>query len=320
VDLNVIRSTSVFAFAAVLAATATSAQAPATPPAAVSSDATFEVASIKPSNPDPANLLSMVPLIRPQRGGRLTITNLPLRMLIGFAYDMQDFRVDGGPPDLMSAKFDIVAKASADGILTPKQLMPLVKNLLIERFKLKTHTVQREMQVYDLVIARSDGRLGPDIKPSTSDCSKADELNAQRVDALTKGDLSAVMHKPGAALTCTIAPDVSRGPTNISVHGDGQEITQLIELLTPMTGRYIRDKTGLTGRYDFDMKLDLQALLAMMQGMGMNVPAGAAANIPQSDGASLMTALNEQLGLKLESVKAPVDVLVIDSVEAPTPD
>jgi len=58
----------------------------------------------------------------------------------------------------------------------------------------------------------------------------------------------------------------------------------------------------------------------MAQGMGVNVPAGAAANVPQSDGSSLMTALKEQLGLKLDSVRAPVDVLVIDSLEAPDPD
>ena len=90
-------------------------------------------------------------------------------------------------------------------------------------------------------------------------------------------------------------------------------------MLSQMTGKYVRDKTGLAGRYDFDMKLDLQALLAMAQKMGMPVGA-AAANSPQSDGSSLMTALNEQLGLKLESVRAPVDVLVVDSVEAPTAD
>jgi uncharacterized protein (TIGR03435 family) len=233
---------------------------------------------------------------------------------------MQDFRLDGGPPELMNAKFDITAKAATGALLSVKDMRPLIRNLLVERFKLKTHTEPREMRIYDLVIARSDGRLGPDIKPSASDCSKADELNAQRVDALAKGDVSAVIAQPGKVLTCTLAPDLSRGPMNISVHGDGQEIAQLIELLTPMTGRYIRDKTGLTGRYDFDMKLDLQALLAMAQGMGMNVPAAAAANLPQSDGSSLMTALNEQLGLKLESIRAPVDVLVIDSVEAPTPD
>ena len=68
--------------------------------------------------------------------------------------------------------------------------MPLLRNLLVERFKLKAHTEPREMPVYDLVLARSDGRLGPDMKPSKSDCSNADELNAERADALAKGDLS----------------------------------------------------------------------------------------------------------------------------------
>jgi uncharacterized protein (TIGR03435 family) len=319
--MNNIRSTYAFTLAALFVATAVSAQDAAAPPAAVSPDAMFEVASIRPSNPDTTNPLSMVPMIRPQPGGRVTINNLPLKMLIGFAYEMQDFRVDGGPPALMSAKFDVVAKASGDATLTPKEMMPFLKNLLVERFKLKTHTESREMQVYDLVIARSDGRLGPDMKPSKSDCSKADELNAQRAEALLKGDISAaVITKPGEVLTCTLAPNLAAGPMNISVHGDGQEIKQLIELLTQMTGRHVRDKTGLTGRYDFDMKLDLQQLLAMAQAMGMNVPAGAAANLPQSDGASLMTALNEQLGLKLNSVRAPVDVLVVDHVEAATQD
>jgi uncharacterized protein (TIGR03435 family) len=317
--MNNIRSRGVFALAALLAAAAASAQSPAAPPGAGSPDATFEVASVKPSNPDPANPLGMVPMVRPQQGGRLTVTNLPLKMLIAFAYDMQDFRVDGGPPALMSAKFDIVAKASSSATLTPKELMPLVKNLLVERFKLEAHTESREMRVYDLVIARSDGQLGPDLTPSKSDCSKADELNATRAEAVAKGDLSAVLPKPGEVFACTLTPNVAGGVANISVHGDGQEIKQLIELLTQMTGRVIRDKTGLTGRYDFDMKLDLQQLLAMAQAMGVNVPA-AAANLPQSDGSSLMTALNEQLGLKLDSVRAPVDVLVIDGVEAPTPD
>ena len=101
-----LRSTFVFALAAVLVATAVSAQDPAAPPV-VSSDATFEVGAIKPSNPDPSNPLSMVPLAIPRPGGRFTATNMPLNMI------------------------------------------PLVKNLLIERFKLKVHTEPREMQVYE---------------------------------------------------------------------------------------------------------------------------------------------------------------------------
>jgi len=318
--MNRIRSTSAFAFTILLAATAGSAQDPAAPSVAVSSDATFEVAAVKPSNPAPSSPLGMIPMVRPQPGGRLTITNLPLKMLIALAYETQDFRMSGGAPALMNAKFDIIAKAPGGATLGLKEMRPLVKNLLIERFKLQAHTEPREMRIYDLVIARSDGRLGPDLKPSKSDCSKADELNAKRAEALARGDLSAVMPKPGEIMPCTLAPNLAGGPGNISVHGDGQEMKQLIELLTQMAGRYIRDKTGLTGRYDFDMRLDLQALLAMAQGMGMNVPAGAAANIPQADGSSLMTALSEQLGLKLDSVRAPVDVLVIDSVEAPVPD
>jgi len=313
-----IRSTCTFALVGLLTATTASAQAPAVPSSTPPSAATFEVASLKPSNPDPSNPLSMVPLALPRPGGRFTASSMPLKMLIGLAFEMQDFRVAGGPPELMTARFDITAKAPGGATLSQKELRPLVRNLLIERFKLKAHTEPREMQVYDLVMARSDGRLGPDLKPSTSDCSKADELNATRAEAMSKGDLSAIMPKPGEVLPCTVSPNLAGAPANISVHGDGQEIKQLIELLTQLTGRHIRDKTGLTGRYDFDMRLDLQQLLAMAQAMGLPVPASV--NLPQSDGSSLTTALNEQLGLKLDSVRAPVDVLVIDSVEAPVAD
>ena len=96
-------------------------------------------------------------------------------------------------------------------------------------------------------------------------------------------------------------------------------LLQLAEVLAVFTGRTVRDKTGLTGRYDFDMKLDLQLVLAMAQKLGANIPA-AAANIPQSDGSSLTTSLNEHLGLKLESVRGPATVVVIDSVEAAVQD
>src|SRR5678816_768073 len=104
------------------------------------------------------------------------------------------------------------------------------------------------------------------------------------------------------------------------MRADGQEKKQLVEVLSALTGRAVRDKTGLTGRYDFNLKLDLQMVLALAQKMGANIPAAAAARLPQSDGSSLMTALNEQLGLKLESVRGPVDVVIIDSVEAPVAD
>ena len=103
------------------------------------------------------------------------------------------------------------------------------------------------------------------------------------------------------------------------MRSDGQEMKSLVAVLSQFTGRTVRDKTGLTGRYDFAIKLDLQMVLALAQKMGANVPA-AAANIPQADGSSLMTTLNEELGLKLESTRDSVTAVVIDSVEAASED
>jgi uncharacterized protein (TIGR03435 family) len=281
------------------------------PPATV-----FEVASVRPSNPnpDPTNPLSQIALMLPQPGGRFTATNTPLRMLIMAAFELQqEAQLDGGPPDLLAAKYDITARAPVE-FIAMKDLPHMLRTLLADRFKLKTHTETRELPVYDLVLARGDGRLGPDLRPSKSDCAnRSDEVAAQQSAAVAKGDIASLMGKPGP---CMITTDTSGGPLNLMMRGDGQEIRQLIDQLTVLTGRTVRDKTGLTGRYDFDMKMDIQMVLALAKRMGANIPA-AAANIPQADGSALTTALNEQLGLKLESTKDGVTVVVIDSVEEP---
>lgn len=298
---------------------AAAAPAPAPAPQAAPPALAFEVASIRPSNPtpDPANPLAAVALMLPQPGGRLAARNMPLRMLIMAAYELrQDAQLAGGPAELLATKYDIVARTEGGTTIGTKELPQLLRTLLAERFMLKAHTESRELPVYDLVLARDDGRLGPDLRPSKSDCAKAEELMAQQGAALAKGDLSAVIGQPRP---CTVSTDVSGGPMNLAMHGDGQEMRQLVEILSQLTGRTVRDKTGLTGRYDFSMRLDIQAVVALAQRMGANIPA-AAANIPQSDGSSLMTTLNEQLGLRLESARAPVDVVVIDSVQAPAPD
>jgi len=312
--MKIIRSTCGFALAILLAATAASAQDPSATPAAA-----FDVASVKASNPnpDPTNPLSRIALMLPLPGGRFTATNTPLRMLIMTAYELkQDAQLAGGPPALLAAKYDVTARAAGTATLAIKELPQLLRSLLADRFKLKTHTESRELPLYDLVLARSDGRLGPDLRPSKSECSKADELAAEQGAALAKGDVTNLMGKPRP---CMVTTDASGGPLNLMMRGDGQEMKQVVQILSQLTGRAVRDKTGLTGRYDFDMKLDLQMVLALAQRMGANIPA-AAANIPQSDGSSLMTALNEQLGLKLESTRGPMDVMIIDNVEAPDAD
>ena len=290
-----------------------------TPSAPAASPAAFEVASVKPSNPnpDPSNPLSMVALMLPQPGGRFSATNTPLRMLMMTAFELQqEAQLVGGPPTLLAAKYDITARAAGTGAIAMKELPQLLRSLLTDRFKLKTHTETRELPVYNLVLARSDGRLGPDMRPSKSECSKPDEVVAQQGAALARGDVASFIGKPAP---CSVATDTSGGPANLMMRGDGQEMKQIVDVLSQLTSRTVRDKTGLTGRYDFDMRLDLQMVLALARRMGANIP-GAAANIPQSDGSSLMTALNEQLGLKLDSTQEDVTVVVIDSVEAPSPD
>ena len=318
IDMNRIGLTCGLTFAALLAATAASAQDTAAP-AASAAGGTFEVASVRPSNPnpDPNNPLTQIALMLPQPGGRFTATNTPLRMLIMTAFELQqDAQLSGGPPELLAAKYDITARAPV-AFIAMKDLPQLLRTLLAERFKLKTHTETREMPVYDLVLARSDSRLGPDMRPSKSDCSnKSDEIAAQQSAAIVRGDFASVTGKPGP---CAMTTDTSGGPLNLIMRGDGQDVKQIVDMLQMFTGRTVRDKTGLSGRYDFDMKMDIQMVLAMAKRMGANIPA-AAANIPQADGSSLMTALNEQLGLKLESTRGPVDVLIIDGVEAPVAD
>jgi uncharacterized protein (TIGR03435 family) len=316
-----IRVTSTFVLVTLLMVTTASAQTPNASSTAVTSATTFDVVSVKPSPaPDPANPLSGVPMAAPQPGGRFMAANMPLWGLISTAWGFSDFRIVGGNKELMNAKYHISAVAPAGVTLGEMELQQLLKNLLVQRFKLKSHIESREMPQYDLVLARGEGKLGPELKPSKSDCANNTEAAAKQAEAVAKGDVAALIPQPGAFPPCTISPNIAGGPLNIALHGDGQEIKVLVALLSQFTGREVRDKTGLTGRYDFDLKVDIQTLMALVQKMGMNVPAAGLANLPQADGAAVMTALNEQLGLKLESTRGPVDVLVVDSVEAPTPD
>ena len=90
----------------------------------------FEVASIKPSNPDPSNPLSALPLILPALGGRLTGTNVPLRNLVLAAYELKDFQLVGGPSWMTSRKFDLNAKA-ANPDASMKEISAMLQTLLV---------------------------------------------------------------------------------------------------------------------------------------------------------------------------------------------
>ena len=285
------------------------AQAPAASPA-------FEVVSVKPSAPNASSPLGMIPMVLPAGNGRFTATNVPLRLLVRMAYGLQDFQIEGGPSWQLSQRFDIVAKA-ADGFASGQQaMMPMVKTLLADRFKLKAHTETRDMPVSALVIAREDSKLGPHLKPSTSDCSNAAAEQQKLADALAKGGpgaLAGMLPKPGENRPCSMMPML--GADGFGMRADGQPLLVLVSLLTQATGRLVKDKTGLTGLYDWEIKFDPQVLMQVASQIGVNLPPGVSP--PPSDSPSLLTALREDLGLKLDSERGPVEVLVIDSAELP---
>jgi uncharacterized protein (TIGR03435 family) len=293
------------------------AQAPAGP--------SFEVASVKPSDPNAANgILGAMPSMRPQGLGGLSISNMPLRLLVRMAYGVDDFQIVGGPSWQMTSKFDINAKAP-ESANPPSQLMPMMRTLLEDRFKLKTHTETRELPTYTLVLARSDAKLGPALKPSTSDCSNAQAEAQKRAEAVLKGGPSAIaalIPKPGETVKCAMMPiiDPANPAAGFGLRGDGQPISALVPLLKQVTARTVVDRTGLSGLYDWELRFDPQVFLTMLPQLGINVPGAAANAMPPSDSPALLTALQEQLGLKLESQRGPVEVLVIDSAELPNPD
>ena len=276
----------------------------------------FEVASIKPSNPDAANPLSAIPLILPSGAGRLTATNAPLRNLVLSAYELKDFELFGGPSWATSRRWDINAKAEKSEA-TPKEMMAMLQTLLAVRFKLKAHMETRDVPVGVLVVARSDGKLGSKLTVSTAQCPSAEEIQAKAKEALSGGDPSALQALFSGE--CSISPVVNGGDiaAGLGMKLRGQPISTLVSMLTQMTGKKIQDKTGLTGRYDFELTFDPEVLMRMVSQLGINIPAG---SLPPSNAPSLLTALQEQLGLKLENDKAPGEVLVIDSAELPTAD
>ena len=145
--------------AIVLAAAVPSAQQV---PASSAKPPTIEAATIKLSNPNATGPLAQIPMVIPQGPGRLSATNVPLRLLIRMSYQLQDFQIVGGPSWLTSQKFDIVAKAEDGTATDTSQLMPMLRSLLEDRFKLKTHRERREMPVSTLVVARQRREARPE--------------------------------------------------------------------------------------------------------------------------------------------------------------
>jgi len=190
--------------------------------------------------------------------------------------------------------------------------------LLADRFKLKVHTETREIPFYALMVAPNDGKIGAKLKPSAAACPDVEEQQRQRYETLAKGGLPALQPKPGETNLCSIelVPSTST-PGSIALRARGQTMPMLSSSLTQLTGRLVVDKTGLAGRYDLDLIVDLQTLVRLSADLGGNpssLPPGL------SEAPALMTQLQDDLGLKLDSQRGPGEVLVIDGAELPMPD
>lgn len=271
-----------------------SAQAPSTPAPA------FEVASVKINRSGRVGGAIQVP-----PAGTITFINAPLRVLIRNAYQVdayaESYKLDPGPyagiigtpsggPQPGVPRFDVIGKPPEN--TEPAARRAMMRTLLKDRFKLRVHREMRQMPVYALTVAR-EGRLGPNLAASEFDCQtylaerRAGGTAEEPVDA--NGDSWCRFQ---GAMLAGLGVVIARFAGPVAV---------LAQRLQPSVDRPILDATGLSGHYEWDLRYAFRP--------------DAPADFP-----TLFTALQEQLGLRLEPRQAPVEVLVVDSVELPTPD
>ena len=258
----------------------------------------FEVISIKPNDSNDGRvMLNLQP-------GRFRAVNVTTQLLIRQAYRVQDFQIVDGPDWLGGDTFDVLAtlpREDATGQPSPERVGLMLQQLLADRFGLVLHRETRELPVYALVKARDDGTLGPNMTPAQADCE------AQR--GRRGGGPPPPLPQPGNRIDC----GMMMGPGTLNA--GGMQTAELARSLSQSLGRVVLDETGLDGRYDFELRYAMD--LGGPGGRG----AAPDAVVPPLDASlpSLPTALEEQLGLKLDARRGPVEVLVVDGIERPEP-
>ena len=243
------------------------------PPKTMPADAptTFEVATVKPSDPNRPGKLFTV------KGRDVLTINTTLADLITFAYGVHARQITGGPSWMESDKFDVQGRPQVEGVPSQTQLRALIKNLLAERFQLTVHNDKKDLPAYVIIV----GPQGPKMTQNTTNPNGLPSL-------LFKG--------------------LGNLPAMNASMADLANVLQAAVLDRPVV-----DKTGIQGKYDFTLVWTPDE--GQFRSMGVNVPPPPA-NDPNAP-PGLFTAIQEQLGLKLESTTAPVDVIVIDRVEKP---
>lgn len=266
----------------------------------------FEVATIKPSPPQPMGRMFMGTRGGPGTDdpGRFTCTNCSLTVLLTAAYDVQRFQISG-PPTLESERFEVVAKVP--GGATKEQFRLMLQSLLADRFKLKLHHETKDLPLYELVVAKGGPKLKESAPPSEA---PADSRQPAPPGQMRTDKDGYPVLPPGRGPIMAITPGHAR------LRGDQETMEQFARRLSNMVARPVKDATGLTGKYDFELSFapDMSSMM-----MGPMPPPGGdgpgPVSAPQDSGPTIFTALQEQLGLKLEQKKGSVDTLVIDHVE-----
>lgn len=238
--------------------------------------------------------------------GGFTMTNIPVTTLIGRAW-LVGVPLDWvGMPDWAVKEYYDVSATSSLQRATDDDRRAMLRAMLAERFNLVVHTEQREHDVYDLVLARADRRLGPGLKKAEEDVdceARAADERAKREAALAAGQPRLARPVPDFNAPPPPCTTLTKGTLTLAQN----TLTAFAFFLRGATGRPIVDKTGLKGTYYITLEFDRMARLR-----GPEVT-------PSPDGPpSVFTAVQEQLGLKLEPSRAVAETLVIDRLERPT--
>lgn len=250
--------------------------------------------------------------------GQFTATNMTLRLLLAEAYHLKPYQI-AGPPWIDSQRYNILAKLPSD--TTNPQFGVMLQNLLAERFKLKVHREKKELPVYSLVV----GKNGPKLKqaaPAPADSEDAPPLPPPGPPKIGKDGLPEL---PSGIR----GPMILVMPGRVRMRASSITISEFVGVLENQVARPVIDETGLSGNYEIALDYSPDETGRAMPGMpglppppppggagGMPSPAaGPAGALPSdmSEGVPTLFAAIQQLGLKLEARKAPVDLLVVDS-------
>ena len=259
---------------------------------------TFDVASIRPNQ-----TVGQRSDIQITPTGRLNAINTTPKSIILRAYGLVDSQLIGAPSWLSDERYDVDASIATAIPGGPDAILPHMRSLLVERFKLKARQDTRELPAYALTFARRDRELGSQMRPTSTDCTKATTLTVDEVRAAARDGW------PPCGMSYFVSFVTTAGPGNtvkMRVRRSGTTLAALATALQTNVERPVVDQTGLNGRFDVEYSFAPQP------------PTPGVESVFGPEAPPLFVALEEQLGLKLDSRRLTVPVLVIDSIERPS--